>query len=100
MKTNSLPEISKSSPSPPLSLYYGNIGFGAGLIFGLKILFITAVGGYHAPARAAFGAAGFGMVEALWAGYFPLEWRDAAMFALLVIILVLTNSQRDARAPA
>lgn len=82
------------------ALYYGNIGFGAGLIFGLKILFITAVGGYHAPARAALGAAGFGMVEALWAGYFPLEWRDASMFALLVAVLVLTHSERDARAPA
>ena len=29
------------------AFYYGNMSFGTGLIFGLKILFITAVGGYN-----------------------------------------------------
>ena len=29
------------------ALYYGNISFGTGLIFGLKVLFVTAVGGYR-----------------------------------------------------
>ena len=71
------------------ALYFGNIGFGAGLIFGLKVLFITAVGGYETPARAAVGAFAFGMTEALYSGYFPIEWRDAAMFGLLVMLLVL-----------
>lgn len=27
-------------------LYYGNVSFGSGLVYGLKILFVTAVGGY------------------------------------------------------
>ena len=38
-----------SAPRSPAcwpALYYGNIGFGAGLVYGLKILFVTAVGGY------------------------------------------------------
>jgi len=74
------------------ALYFGNISFGTGLVFGLKILFITAVGGYNTPARAAAGAAAFGMVEALYSGYFPLEWRDAAMFGLLVALLILRPS--------
>lgn len=71
------------------ALHYGNIGFGTGLFFGLKVLFITAIGGFHSPSRAAMGAACFAIVESLWAGYFPLEWRDAAMFLALVAILVL-----------
>lgn len=78
------------------ALYYGNIGFGAGLVYGLKILFITAVGGYYAPGKAALGAAAFGMVEALWAGYFPIEWRDAWMYGLLAAMLVLAGDRRDA----
>ncbi len=82
------------------ALYYGNIGFGAGLIFGLKILFITAVGGYETPAKAAAGAATFGMAEALYSGYFPLEWRDAAMFAMLVALLILRPSDGVESRPA
>lgn len=79
------------------ALYYGNIGFGAGLVYGLKILFVTAVGGYLSPARAALGGFAFGMGEALWAGYFAIEWRDAWMLALLAAMLVLTGAGRDAR---
>jgi len=78
-------------------LYYGNIGFGDGLTYGLKILFVTAVGGFLSPLRAALGAAAFGMGESLWAGYFPLEWRDAWMYFLLVAMLVLVGAGRDAR---
>ena len=77
-------------------LYYGNIGFGDGLTYGLKILFVTAVGGFLSPVRAALGAAAFGMGESLWAGYFPIEWRDAWMYFLLVAMLVLTAPGRDA----
>ncbi|WP_395450170.1 branched-chain amino acid ABC transporter permease [Aminobacter sp. UC22_36] len=78
------------------ALYYGNLGFGAGLVYGLKILFITAVGGYYAPARAALGAAAFGIAESLWAGYFPIEWRDAWMYGLLAAMLVLAGDRKDA----
>jgi branched-chain amino acid transport system permease protein len=74
------------------AFYFGNMSFGTGLIFGLKILFITAVGGYDTPPRAAAGAAAFGMAESLYSGYFPIEWRDVAMFALLVALLVLRPS--------
>ncbi|MBX3578838.1 MAG: branched-chain amino acid ABC transporter permease [Rhizobiaceae bacterium] len=76
------------------ALYYGNISFGTGLAFGLKVLFLTAVGGYESPVRSAAGAATFGLAEALWSGYFPFEWRDGWMFAFLVALLVL-RPERD-----
>ncbi|TPI42462.1 branched-chain amino acid ABC transporter permease [Mesorhizobium sp. B3-1-9] len=76
-------------------LYYGNVSFGTGLIYGLKILFVTAVGGYLSPLKAALGAAAFGMAESLWAGYFPLEWRDAWIYLFLVAMLVLIGAGRD-----
>ncbi|MDQ6437292.1 branched-chain amino acid ABC transporter permease [Mesorhizobium sp. LHD-90] len=79
------------------ALYYGNISFGSGLVFGLKILFVTAVGGYLSPARAAAGGLAFGIAESLWSGYFPIEWRDGWMLAFLVALLVLRpeRSQPD-----
>lgn len=79
------------------ALYYGNLGFGAGLIYGLKVLFITAVGGYLSPTRAAAGAAAYGLAESLWTGYFTVEWRDAWMFLFLVAVLVLVGAGRDSR---
>lgn len=79
-----------------MALHYGNVSFGTGLTYGLKVLFVTAVGGYHAPVRAAWGAALFGIAEAIWTGYFPVEWRDAAVFAVLVALLVL-RPESDAR---
>jgi branched-chain amino acid transport system permease protein len=77
------------------ALYYGNISFGTGMVFGLKVLFVTAVGGYREPTRAAVGAACYGMAESLWTGYFPIEWRDAWMFAFLVALLVLTRTGEE-----
>lgn len=76
-------------------LYYGNVSFDSGLVYGLKILFVTAVGGYLSPPRAALGAAAFGMAESLWAGYFPVEWRDAWIYLFLVATLVLTGASRE-----
>ncbi|MGH6861201.1 MAG: branched-chain amino acid ABC transporter permease, partial [Phyllobacterium sp.] len=69
------------------ALYYGNISFNTGLIFGVKILFITAAGSFSRPLHAAAGAAAVGMAESLWGGYFPVLWRDAAIFSLLVFVL-------------
>lgn len=75
------------------ALYYGNISFGTGMIYGLKILFVTAAGSYSSPPRGAIGALCYGIGEALWTGYFPGEWRDGWMLAFLVALLIL-------RAPA
>jgi len=82
------------------ALYYGNLGFSAGMIYGLKVLFVTAVGGYLSPPRAALGAAAFGLAESLWTGYFPIEWRDAWMFLFLVAVLVLVGAGRDSHRTA
>lgn len=77
------------------ALHYGNISFGTGMIYGLKILFVTAAGSYSSPSRAALGAAAYGIGEALWAGYFAVEWRDAWMLAFLAAVLVLRAPARD-----
>ncbi|MFB2551151.1 branched-chain amino acid ABC transporter permease [Ensifer soli] len=74
--------------------YYGTMDFGAGLVFGVKVLFIAAIGGQGAPLRAAGGAAAVGLAETLWSAYGPILWRDFAVFGGLVIVLVLVRREK------
>lgn len=74
--------------------YYGNMDFGSGLMFGLKVLLIAAVGGYGEPWKSAGGAAALGVGETLWGAYAPFLWRDLAVFSMLVLVLVISRRER------
>jgi branched-chain amino acid transport system permease protein len=73
--------------------YYGTMDFGAGVVFGVKVLFIAAIGGQTAPVLAAVGAAAMGLSETLWSAYGPMLWRDFVIFSFLVLLLVLTRKE-------
>ena len=75
--------------------YYGNMDFGSGIMFGLKVVMIAAVGGTSSPVRSAIGGAVLGFAETLWSAFGSMMWRDAVMFSGLVLILVLTRRQTD-----
>ncbi|WEZ83872.1 branched-chain amino acid ABC transporter permease [Rhizobium sp. 32-5/1] len=74
--------------------YYGNMDFGAGLTFGVKVLFIAAIGGQTSPLQAAAGAAVMGLAETLWSAYGSMLWRDFAIFSLLILLLVLFRREK------
>jgi branched-chain amino acid transport system permease protein len=74
------------------AIHFGNISFDTGLVFGLKVLFVAALGFGLSPLSAAAGAAFVGLAESLWTGYFPAEWRDAAIFSALVAVMVLRST--------
>lgn len=76
------------------TMHYGTMGFGAGLIFGLKIVLISAAGGHLHPWRAAVGAAIFAFGENFWSAFAPMVWRDAALISLLALLLVMTRQQK------
>lgn len=76
--------------------YYGAMDFGAGLMFGLKVVMIAAIGDQSSPARCAAGAALFGLAETCWGAYLPYLWRDLAMFSLLVVLAVVMRQERRA----
>ncbi len=78
------------------TFYYGNMDFGAGLVFGLKVVLISAAGGYTSPLKCAVGAAAIGFAETFWAAYGPVAWRDAAVLLLLVLWLIAMRSEREA----
>lgn len=73
--------------------YYGSMDFGAGLMFGLKVVMIAAIGDQSSPPKSALGAALFGVIETFWAAYLPFQWRDLAMFSLLVLLAVIFRRQ-------
>ncbi len=68
--------------------YYGTMDFGAGLVFGLKVVLIASVGGHGHPLKAAGGAAVVGICETLFGAYGPVAWRDAVILGALVVVLV------------
>lgn len=76
------------------TVYYGSMDFGSGLMFGLKVVMIAAIGDQSSPAKCALGAALYGLAETLWGAYMPFIWRDFAMFSFLVIAAVVTRQER------
>ncbi|WP_377288083.1 branched-chain amino acid ABC transporter permease [Rhizobium sp. SG2393] len=76
--------------------YYGNMDFGTGFVFALKVLFIAGIGGHGEPRLAALGGGVIGLLESLWSGYGPIVWRDPVIFGLLVLMLVLFRREKPA----
>ncbi len=76
------------------TVLYGTMDFGAGLMFGLKVVLVAAVGGYSNPLRSALGAATIAFIEQIWGAYGPLIWRDAIVISALVGLLVLSRRER------
>lgn len=70
-------------------LHYGNMSFGSGMVFSLKVLFLASAGGFTTPLAAALAAFAYAESEALWDGYMPMAWRDAMFFSILAAILIL-----------
>ncbi len=74
--------------------YYGAMDSGDGLLMGLKILMIGAVGGYGSPLASAGGAAALAFAETYWTAFAPLVWREPAVFAALIFLLNVTRRAR------
>ncbi|WP_234188488.1 branched-chain amino acid ABC transporter permease [Shinella sp. NM-101] len=74
--------------------YYGNMDFGAAMVFGVKVLFIAAIGGAGAPLRSAIGGAAMGLAETVWSAYGAFLWRDLVIFSGLVLLLVIFRRER------
>ena len=67
---------------------YGEAGTGLGAAYGFKALTAAILGGIGSFAGALVGGLLIGLVESLWAGYVGAEWRDAAVFGVLILVLV------------
>jgi branched-chain amino acid transport system permease protein len=71
------------------TLYYGGATHVGGLLVGLKALIAAILGGIGSVPGAFVGGLLLGAAEALWSAFFPIEFRDPAIYALLAVVLVL-----------
>jgi len=72
-----------------VGVYYGGVSFYMGLVLGLKALFASIIGGFGTIAGAVAGAFVLALLETLWAAFFPLGYRDVAVFAMVLSLLII-----------
>ncbi len=72
-----------------VGIYYGQINFNMGQLYGLKAFTAAIIGGIGNIPGAMIGGILLGLIEAFAAAYVSLAWRDAITFCVLIIILVV-----------
>lgn len=72
-----------------VAVYYGVVNPYMGFVYGLKALTAAVLGGIGSVAGAMLGGFLIALLETLWTAYFAIEYRDVAVFSLLIIVLVL-----------
>ena len=68
---------------------YGGVSFYMGLMLGTKAMFAAIAGGFGTIGGALAGGVLLAALEVTWTVLFPLAYRDVAIFAVVVMILVL-----------
>jgi branched-chain amino acid transport system permease protein len=72
-----------------IAIHYGGIGFADGAPFALKALAGAIIGGIGSIGGAMAGGLIIGVVEGLWSSTLAIADREIAIFAVLVLFLVL-----------
>jgi branched-subunit amino acid ABC-type transport system permease component len=72
-----------------MTVYYGTVGYAGGIVLGLKALLAAVAGGIGSVPGAFLGGLLLGCTEAVWSALFPIEFRELAIFTLLVVLLVV-----------
>ncbi len=73
-------------------MYYGVIDFFEGFIVGIKAFTAAVLGGIGSLPGAMLGGMSIGLIEAFWSGYFTVEYKDVAVFGILVMVLIFRPS--------
>jgi branched-chain amino acid transport system permease protein len=71
-----------------VGLYYGQINYNMGQLYGLKAFTAAIIGGIGNITGAMVGGLLLGLLEALGEGYVSVAWKDALTFVVLIMILV------------
>jgi branched-chain amino acid transport system permease protein len=72
-----------------IAIGYGGVSFYMGLVLGLKALFATIIGGFGTIGGAIVGGFLLAGVETLWSAYFPIVYRDVAVFLIVILIFII-----------
>jgi len=71
-----------------VTMYYGVVDFYIGFLAGVKAFTAAVLGGIGSLPGAMLGGVLIGLIEAFWAAYFSLEYKDVAVFGTLVVVLI------------
>ncbi|TAH33090.1 MAG: branched-chain amino acid ABC transporter permease LivH [Alphaproteobacteria bacterium] len=72
-----------------VTLYYGVIDFYIGFLAGVKAFTAAVLGGIGSLPGAVLGGIVIGLIESLLSAYFSIEYKDVAVFATLIIVLLI-----------
>ncbi len=71
-----------------VAYYYNVVHFYDGFLAGLKAFTAAVLGGIGSLPGAMLGGLLIGLIEALWSAYFSIEYKDVAVFGILVLVLI------------
>ena len=69
-------------------LNYGVVHFADGFLAGIKAFTAAVLGGIGSLPGAMLGGLLIGLIEAFWSAYFSIEYKDIAVFSVLVLVLI------------
>jgi len=75
-----------------VTLQYGVIDFFIGFLAGIKAFTAAVLGGIGSLPGAVLGGLLIGLIEAMWSAYCPSEYKDVAVFAVLILVLMFRPS--------
>jgi branched-chain amino acid transport system permease protein len=75
-----------------VTLYYGVVDFYIGFVAGMKAFTAAVLGGVGSLPGAMLGGLLIGLIEALWSGYGSIEYKDVAVFVVLILVLMFRPS--------
>jgi Branched-chain amino acid ABC-type transport system, permease components len=58
-------------------------------VLGLKALFASILGGFGTIGGAIAGGIVLAALETMWTAFFPIVYRDVAVFSLVVLVLIV-----------
>ncbi len=71
-----------------VTMYYGVVDFFIGFLAGMKAFTAAVLGGIGSLPGAMLGGVLIGLIEAFWSAYFNIQYKDVAVFGILVIVLI------------
>src|SRR3984957_19619858 len=72
-----------------VTLYYGVVDFYMGFLAGMKAFTAAVLGGIGSLPGAMLGGVIIGLIESFWGGYVNAQYKDVAVFGILMLVLMV-----------
>jgi branched-chain amino acid transport system permease protein len=72
-----------------VAVYYGVVDFYMGFLAGMKAFTAAVLGGIGSLPGAMIGGVLIGLIESFWSGYVNAQYKDVAVFGILMLVLLV-----------